>query len=610
MPSTIAFREKKAHSSSAIAPSLAISAMYAASTLASLCLGGILSSWQTRRSIQDPTAYTRNGSVVGEWNTQFDQDLFLGIPYAQPPVGELRFRRPRSVNQTWDGFQAKSHGAWCLSAPVKLPGFTRYYYNHVEDEDCLTINVVRPHGVKDDARLPVWVSIYGGGFQEGGSADERYSYSNIVEQSVRMDTPIIYVSFNYRVSGFGFLSGSELVDSGNTNLGLYDQRLALHWIQENIEAFGGNKSHVTIQGESAGAQSVGYHFLAYNGRDDGLFHAGIAQSGGPMTLPNPPSKQHDQAYGRITEQTGCANSSDTVACLRGQPAKVLQALFQDNFYPVVIDKDLISGPAYDQINLGNFVQRPLLIGTNTNEGTSFPFDKSAGIGLGTREAFLNFISKMAPGFSNDALDGMADEYLLNITASEEDEYLGSVEPSYMAYLGSLYGRSTLLAGDIKFISQRRYTSELWNRFGVPVYSYRFDVVPHGSNPVILGAAHFHEIAFVYNNFRGLGYDVNPFESPFSGVAHGLTALGVEMSTRWITFVNTFSPNPPGMICRLSRWQCSRLIDGAGKAGTSWPLYGNGTGQNLLFQLNDTSVEPDRWRKGPIRRMIEAYSELS
>ena len=143
-----------------------------------------------------------------------------------------------------------------------------------------------------------------------------------------------------------------------------------------------------------------------------------------------------------------------------------------------------------------------------------------------------------------------------------------------------------------------------------MYSYRFDVVPHGSNPVILGAAHFHEIAFVYNNFRGLGYDVNPFESPFPGVAHGLTALGIEMSTRWITFVNTFSPNPPGVICRLSRWPCGRLIDGAGKAGTSWPLYGNGTGQNLLFQLNDTSVEPDTWRKGPIRRMIEAYSELS
>jgi carboxylesterase type B len=299
-----------------------------ACTLASLCLGlGIMSSGQKRRSSQDPIAHTRNGSVLGEWNTQSDLDSFLGIPYAQPPVGELRFRRPRSVNRTWNELQARSYGAWCLSAPVKLPGFTRYGYDHIEDEDCLTMNIVRPHGVKDDARLPVWVSIYGGGFQEGGSADERYSYSNIVEQSVRMGTPIVYVSFNYRVSGFGFLSGGEMVDSGNANLGLYDQRLVLHWIQENIEAFGGDKSHVTIQGESAGAQSVGYQFLAYNGRDDGLFHAGIAQSGGPMTLSSPVTGQHNQAYGRITEQTGCANSSDTVACLRAQPAEVLHTLF-------------------------------------------------------------------------------------------------------------------------------------------------------------------------------------------------------------------------------------------------------------------------------------------
>jgi carboxylesterase type B len=520
--------------------------MHVAHTLAFLCLGSIVSCGQSRRLSQHPIAYTRNGSVLGEWNTQSNQDLFLGIPYAQPPIGDLRFRRPRSVNRTWDGLQAISYGAWCLSAPLKLPGFTRYGYDHVEDEDCLTINVVRPHGVGEDARLPVWVSIYGGGFQEGGSADERYGPSGIMEQSVRMETPIIYVSFNYRVSGFGFLAGSELVGSGNANLGLYDQRLALRWIQENIEAFGGNKSRVTIQGESAGALSVGHHILAYNGRDDGLFHAGIAQSGGPMTL-SYPVEQHDPAYGRITEQTGCANSSDTVACLRGQPVEVLHALFQDNYYPVVIDNDLVAGPAYDQINLGNFVQCPLLIGTNTNEGTSFAFDGSAGIGLNSREDFLGFIDASTGGLSSDTLNEMADEYLLHITAAEEVEYLSSVEPSYMPYLGSLYGRSTLFAGDMFFISQRRFTTELWNRFGVPVYSYRFDVVPHGSNPVILGAAHFQEMALVFNNVKGLGYDVNPFASPFPSVARGLTALGVEMSTRWITFVNTFSPNLAGRI---------------------------------------------------------------
>lgn len=94
--------------------------------------------------------------------------------------------------------------------------------------------------------------------------------------------PFIAVSFNYRLSAWGFLSSQEVVDSGNTNIGLRDQRLALQWVQENIAAFGGDPAKVTIWGESAGGMSVGYHLTAYGGRDDGLFRGAIMQSGGTI----------------------------------------------------------------------------------------------------------------------------------------------------------------------------------------------------------------------------------------------------------------------------------------------------------------------------------------
>lgn len=100
----------------------------------------------------------------------------------------------------------------------------------------------------------------------GGTADKRYNLSFIVDNSVKIGKPIIGLSIQYRLSAWGFLGGAEALAGGATNLGFRDQRLALHWIQENIAAFGGDPSQVTIWGESAGGQSVGYHLTAYNGQ--------------------------------------------------------------------------------------------------------------------------------------------------------------------------------------------------------------------------------------------------------------------------------------------------------------------------------------------------------
>lgn len=130
--------------------------------------------------------------------------------------------------------------------------------------------------------MPVLVWIYGGGFDAGGSADPRYNQSYLVNASVAIHKPIIHISLNYRVGGWGFLGSKEVAAAGESNIGLFDQRLALKWIQENIRSFGGDPNQVTISGESAGAFSVGYHLTGFNGKHDNLFRAAILQSGNAL----------------------------------------------------------------------------------------------------------------------------------------------------------------------------------------------------------------------------------------------------------------------------------------------------------------------------------------
>ena len=488
-------------------------------------------------------AIINNGTLIGIQNPQFHQDYFLGIPYAQPPLGSLRFNLPQPINQSWSKRQAIAYGDWCHSSPLSLPGYTQTGFDHNESEDCLTLNVVRPTGVNDSARLPVLVWIYGGGFVEGGSADQRYNMSFLVQESVQMGQPIIGVSFNYRLSGFGFLQGRVVNATGVANIGLYDQRFALHWIQENIMAFGGDPSRVTIQGESAGAVSVGHHFLAYGGRDDGLFHAGIAESGGPLTTSALVSlDQQDFLYNNVLNSTNCTGERDTLQCLRSRPAKVLKAAFQGvNYFPV-IDGKIITGSSSVLLKKGEFVKRPLLIGTNTNEGAAFSV--ASGRGVNNSADFREMIAQYSGGhgLTNTTIDALVDEYLHKLSATEAQADLGTVSLSPSPEYGSLWGRVTLYAGDYQFNAGRRYSAQLWARYGVPAYSYRFGAVPNGIPSETLGATHFQEISFVFRNFDGVGYQVNPLESNSTGLQQSYRNLSTLMSQMWLNFATTLSPN--------------------------------------------------------------------
>jgi carboxylesterase type B len=178
----------------------------------------------------------------------------------QPPIGDLRYRVPQSLNTSWTS--PKEATTW----PPFCVGYGGDDTGHILSEDCLYLNVFRPSSQNAaSAKLPVAVWIHGGGLFMGGTNDPRYNLSFNVQNSVELGMPMVGVSIQYRLSGWGFLGGKEALEGGATNLGFRDQRLALHWIQENIAAFGGDPTRVTIWGESAGGQSVGSQLLAYNG---------------------------------------------------------------------------------------------------------------------------------------------------------------------------------------------------------------------------------------------------------------------------------------------------------------------------------------------------------
>ena len=252
-------------------------------------------------------------------------DAYLGIPYAVPPVGSNRFRAPEKFDydnhRTYDG---RSLGPACLQREGPYTSLSGM------DEDCLTINVYAPSGAYGSS-LPVLAWIYGGAFVEGSAAV--YNATNLVWESIEIGEPTVVVTFNYRLGIFGWGQGREFAQNNATNLGLRDQTLALQWIQENIQAFGGDPRRVTAFGESAGAVSIALHYLNPALIDDTpqnntLFRAAIFESGAPSTFPvASPYEIRQDVFDTLTEISNCTTGADisSFECLRELPADELFA---------------------------------------------------------------------------------------------------------------------------------------------------------------------------------------------------------------------------------------------------------------------------------------------
>ncbi|CAG7943335.1 unnamed protein product [Penicillium salamii] len=529
-------------------------------------LGAAVSAAPTTRS---PTVTVQNGTYTGAHVSTYNQDLFLGIPYAQQPVGNLRFRVPQSLNTSWDDARdAKEYSDICVGYGTDSIWYPR-------SEACLTLNVVRSSSANSDSKLPVGVWIHGGGFYQGSGADQRYNMSEIVSNSYKIDKPFIAVTINYRLSAWGFLSSSQLYGSGNTNLGLRDQRLALQWIRENIAAFGGDPDKVTIWGESAGAMSVGYHLTAYGGRDDKLFRAGIMQSGGSIAAQpgNYSSTQSD--YDELASKVGCLDVVDSLQCLREVPYEKLNSALNGtdapsgyNFWPIV-DGDFIQNWGSIQLDEHAFVKVPIIAGTNTDEGTAF-----GPTGINTTDQWYEYLTDGDFGFQTPT---SVAKRILELYPDDPSqgipEYLGDQRVPSKGYQ---WRRTSAFAGDHKMHALRRRQCEAWAETSTPAYCYRFNV--HSADvPLESGATHFEEVAFVFHNIIGQGYH---YGKPFAGVPQSYIDLSAMMTNMWASFIHDLDPNPDTL-----------------NKTVSWDSYSNEKPTDLLFDANTTShMEADTWRK--------------
>ncbi|EEC17332.1 acetylcholinesterase/butyrylcholinesterase, putative, partial [Ixodes scapularis] len=226
-----------------------------------------------------PIVHTDSGLVMGTRATVGDKrvDAFLGIPYAQPPVGDLRFRKPVPISP-WKGtYNASSKPKPCWQLKLRFVENQTIDYSSAS-EDCLYLNVWRPSCTSTmscEKKKSVIVFIHGGAFQWGDSSLFIYDAANFVALS-----DVVYVTFNYRLSILGFLSSDTPELPGN--MGLWDQNLVLRWVKRNIGNFGGDANDITIDGQSAGGISAGLH--AISPHSQGLFKRVIMSSGTSLSM--------------------------------------------------------------------------------------------------------------------------------------------------------------------------------------------------------------------------------------------------------------------------------------------------------------------------------------
>ncbi|KAK6501315.1 hypothetical protein TWF481_009156 [Arthrobotrys musiformis] len=531
-----------------------------------------------------PTVTIKNGTIRGLYSDVWNQDYFLGVPYAQPATGNNRFALPKPISTKWSGeLVAQAFGDRCLGLHHPFPDLP-------ESEDCLNLNIIRPVGYSH-TKLPVLVWIHGGGFTSSGSSNPPYNMTFMVDQSVKSGKPIIAVSFNYRLTAWGMLASKVMTNSGITNIGIKDQRLALHWVQDNIAAFGGDPKKVTIGGDSAGGVSVGIQTLAYGGRDDKLFRAAIFDSGPALYI----GKYGDldileMMYNALVDSVNCTSAANSLTCLRQIPTDIIWPAIKavDAAFPTQwqyhIDGDIIRERSSVSLKRGRFVKVPILVGSTSDEGTY-----AIGYGVDTTEQLIGFMklattTSLSDDTVNEILKAYPDDPVRGIPA-------GSIERFPPPY-GQQYKRLAAIATDYFLVAGRRLTARAWAERGATAYSWRFNTIPAGV-PRELGSTHVTDQAFVFANFLGVGYDTNYYDVEPASRKANYIKTGQLMSRSIMSFVHDLTPNNHGM-----------------KGYPKWPTYDKADPKNFVFEGNSTSyVEPDTFRKAGINIFIHRAQEF-
>lgn len=406
------------------------------------------------------------GSLVGSTRA------FLGVPYAAPPVGDLRWKPPAPHAPWTDTRKVTTHGPSCAQLSILSQSL-----DSTSSEDCLTLNVWTPERV-GASPAPVLVWIHGGAFVFGSSSEPSYDGQVLSEA-----TGAVVVGINYRLGPLGFLAHPSLKmeDPGHPSSGAYgleDQRAAFEWVKANIGAFGGDPGRVTIFGESAGGMSVCMHMASP--KSAGLFQRAIIESG-PCDRANAEAAAFAQGD-QFVAALGCdSDPAATLDCLRSTPLEeVMKALPSSNdllfgmganWFPVVDGWNLTAQPG-EILAGGKFEKVPTIIGSNADEGTLF--FQLADTKIPDDTALEALCEQLYPGKGKEILAHYS-------TATH-----GSAEKAAMAAVG-----------DAGFVCPTRRAARALAKAGVDTYLYHFTYVPPASLLPNLGSFHSAEIKYVF-----------------------------------------------------------------------------------------------------------------
>ena len=488
---------------------------------------------------QSEPVSTATGKLQGA--IQGPVESFKGVPFAAPPVGELRWRAPQPV-KPWSGIkQANAYSADCMQVPFPSDAAP---LGTAPAEDCLYLNVWRPAGTAPDAKLPVMFWIYGGGFVNGGSSPAVYDGSKFAEKGV------VFVSANYRLGRFGFFGFPELTredaDGMLGNYGFMDQIAALKWIQKNAAAFGGDPSNVTVFGESAGGFSVS--MLLTSPLTGGLFSKAIIESGGGRTnlggqrylstvVPNgPPSA--DSVGVEFAKSVGIdGTDKKALEALRKLPAeKVLgnlnmASMGQPGYSGPMIDGRVVLADPQSLYLSGEGWRVPIMIGAN-----------SLDIGFGSAK-------------DKDALFAPFGIY--------RDKAVSAYDPSGSGELRSV---QYSVAMDHMMVEPARFVATVFASEGVPSYEYRFSYVAESMRSKWPGAPHATEIPFVFDTVAAkYGKDLAPMDE----------TIARDMLSYWVAFAKTGDPSTGNT--------------------PAWPRYSPATDLLMNFTDKGPVAEADPWK---------------
>ena len=464
--------------------------------LATLCLASLASA---------ETVHVDGGDLAGA--TARGIESFKGVPFAAPPIGPLRWRAPQPAS-AWPGLRdATRYASACMQGgdawPIGTPA-------EPQSEDCLYLNVWRPAGLAQDARLPVMVWIPGGGWTDGSGSAPLYDGSRLAQRGV------VVVTINYRVGAFGFLAHEALsrenAQASSGNYGMLDQIAALRWVQRNIAAFGGDAGRVTIFGESAGSMSA--NLLTVSPPARGLFQRVIGQSGAVFIPPEMVGGDAFHLAGAQAQGQRFAASlgAGSIAELRDVPAAAIVKAQRDFAFHFILDKEVLPEEPWTVYSAGRQAPADMLIGWNADEGRLFIAGQS--VTAATLESGI---------------------------AKEIGQFPPALRPWYHASTDA-QARAARAAfeGDLRM----GYDTWTWMRLQATtghgkVFAYRFEQAPPypaGSPFADMGATHGSEMRYVFDALAQEAWAWRPADQQ----------LATTLADYWTNFARSGNPNGAGL----------------------------------------------------------------